>query len=107
MGLRGMYLEVAEALDEEESKRKYVIKGTCSTCGRVPGTVSRPLTLEERHGLRDAGYKLDTNALGDDIASGPTDADHYNDALAHYCRAGHPKTYRRTWQQRILDDEVT
>lgn len=107
MGLRKMLIEVAKALDEEPLPRRYVIKGTCSTCGRVPGTVGRPLTYEERHGLIDAGYKVDTNALGDDIASGPTDSGN-NDALAHYCRAGHPKPIRQTWHQRVLDNsEVT
>lgn len=84
--------------------KKHVIPGTCPTCGCVPGTVSRPLNEAERYGLIDAGYKVKVNAVGDDIASGPSDAEHYNDALAHFHRAGHPKPKRPTWHERVLSE---
>lgn len=89
-------------LPEREPKKTFVIKGTCPTCGCVPGTVSRPLLLAERWGLEDAGYVVAVNAVGDDIASPPDRRGYFNDALAHFCRAGHPKPVRLTWHQRLL-----
>lgn len=88
---------------EKTPRKEYVIPGTCPTCGVVPGTVSRPLTGIERCGLLDAGFKLSTNVHGDDIATGPKDGNNWNDALAHFHRAGHPKTVRPTWYERVLD----
>lgn len=71
-------------------------------CGCVPGTVSRPLKEAERYGLLDAGYRVSTNVHGDDTASGPNDRGNFNDALAHFHRAGHPKPKRPTWHERVM-----
>lgn len=84
--------------------RKHIITGTCRTCGRVPGTVSRPLTHLERLGMLDAGFKLDKNVHGDDIASDPHPKGGWNDALHVFCRAGHPKTIRSTWHEKVMTD---
>lgn len=91
-------------LDAEERPSKHVISGTCPICGCVPGLGGRDLTLEERAGMLDAGFKLATNVFGEDIASGPQDGGNFNDALSKYCRAGHPKTNRQTWHQRVLSE---
>jgi hypothetical protein len=40
--------------------------------------------------------------FGDDIAAPPDTKGHFNQALAHYHRAGHPKPTRPTWQQLLL-----
>jgi hypothetical protein len=70
----------------------------------VPGTVGRPLTEAERYGLIDKGYVVRENVHGDDIASPPDGRGYYNDALAHFHRAGHPKPLRRSWHERVVDD---
>lgn len=71
-------------------------------CGCVPGCEARDLKEVERAGLIDAGYKLDSDVFGRDIASPPNANGDFNSALHHYCRAGHPKPRRPTWHQRVL-----
>ena len=95
-------MHVLPDLGEDEPVRRHVIKGTCKVCGLVPGCQARDLTFEEAHALRELGYELAEDVFGDDIAAPPDTKGHFNQALAHYHRAGHPKSTRPTWQQLLL-----